>query len=97
MDVCWSSTLLMIEWALILQTAVDKFIALRDMEELQKYRLSVSDWDMLEVFQKVLSIPHAFQQHLSGELTPTLCDVIPAFKAMKIKWQIQKDKIPSVS
>ncbi|KAH9954170.1 hypothetical protein BGW80DRAFT_1227660 [Lactifluus volemus] len=97
MDVRWSSTLLMIERALILRTAVDKFLALRDMEELRKYRLSVSDWDMLEVFRKVLSIPHAFQQRLSGESTPTLCDAIPAFEAMKIKWQIQKDKIPSVS
>jgi hypothetical protein len=26
------------------------------MEELRKYRLSVSDWDMLEVFRKVLSV-----------------------------------------
>ena len=29
-----------------------------------------------------LTIPHAFQQHLSAEKTPTLCNTIPSFEAM---------------
>ena len=32
-------------------------------------------------------VPHAFQQHLSYEETPTLCDAIPSFEALKSKWQ----------
>jgi hypothetical protein len=32
-------------------------------------------------------VPHAFQQKLSAEKTPTLCNARPAFEAMINKWQ----------
>ena len=32
-------------------------------------------------------VPHAFQQQLSYEKTPTLCDTIPSFKAMAATWE----------
>ena len=36
--------------------AIEKFLALKDMEELRKYKLSVSEWNSLEVCQKILSV-----------------------------------------
>lgn len=35
----------------------------------------------------VTQVPHAFQQKLSAEKTPTLCNALPAFEAMINKWQ----------
>lgn len=128
MDVRWSSTLLMVERALLLRAvsqtlklsymspslysqAIEKFLASRDMRELQKYQLSVHEWNALEVFQKILAVratsnliyiylmlflqvPHAFQQRLSAEKTPTLCDALPSFEAMKKVWTQQKVDLP---
>lgn len=39
-------------------------------------------------------VPHAFQQRLSSENTPMLCDAIPAFEAMSIIWKKQQDNDP---
>lgn len=32
-------------------------------------------------------IPHAFQQRLSDEKTPTLCNAIPAYEALARQWE----------
>ena len=42
-------------------------------------------------------MPYAFQQHLSAETTPTLCDAIPSFEAMKNVWNELKVKMPDVA
>ena len=34
-----------------------------------------------------MQVSHAFQQHLSYEKTPTLCNAIPSFEALKSKWE----------
>ncbi|KAJ7809475.1 hypothetical protein B0H14DRAFT_3759706 [Mycena olivaceomarginata] len=73
----WSSTLLMI----------DRGLLLRPFEELRKFNLGDEEWAALEVFKKILDVPHAFQQKLSAEKTPTLCNALPAFEAMINKWQ----------
>lgn len=41
-----------------------------------------------------MQIPHAFQQRLSAEKTPTLCEALPAFEAMKKKWEEQQVENP---
>lgn len=40
-------------------------------------------------------VPHAFQQTLSAEKTPTLCNSLPSFKAMIAVWEDMKIKMPS--
>jgi hypothetical protein len=40
--------------------AIEKFLALRDMEELRKYKLGVSEWNSLEVCRKILSVTSRF-------------------------------------
>ena len=36
---------------------------------------------------RAFKVPHAFQQQLSYEKTPTLCNAIPAFEAMASTWK----------
>lgn len=45
----------------------------------------------------MLQVPHAFQQRLSAEKTPTLGDAIPAFEAMQIVWKAQQVKNPKTA
>ncbi|KAG2052959.1 hypothetical protein BDR06DRAFT_886918, partial [Suillus hirtellus] len=102
-NIHWSSTLLMIEHAILLCAAIDRFLDSCDFPELKKYKLNDVEWQALNVFKDILSacrsfkpcdVPHAFQQKLSSEKTPTLCDSIPSFEAMSRVWQQQADKYP---
>ncbi|KAI5896313.1 uncharacterized protein SCHCODRAFT_01093448 [Schizophyllum commune H4-8] len=88
----WSSTLLMVERAILLRAAIDKIM--RETPELNKYRLQPHEWLELEQLQKV---PHAFQQILSGEKTPTLCNAIPSFERMARRWEQLKTELPGMS
>ncbi|KAG1741415.1 ribonuclease H-like domain-containing protein [Suillus paluster] len=96
-DIRWSSTLLMVERAITLQEAIRKFLSSNEFPELRKYNLSDSEWDALEVFQKILVVPHAFQQRLSAEKTPTLSYAIPSFKAMSSAWEKQAEDCADLS
>ncbi|KAH7904017.1 hypothetical protein BJ138DRAFT_1019726, partial [Hygrophoropsis aurantiaca] len=102
-DVRWSSTLLMIECAILLCAVCAVAFA---APLTNKYQLNSAEWNALEIFKKILAatyqltennlilllqVPHAFQQKLSAEKTPTLCHAIPAFEAMKRVWTAQKD------
>ncbi|KAK6971523.1 HAT family dimerization domain-containing protein, partial [Favolaschia claudopus] len=93
----WSSTLLMVERAILLRQAIDQFLSRNEFEELHKYRLSDSEWDALDVFKKILEVPHAFQQRLSAEKTPTLSYALPAFEAMASRWERMQEDRPEVS
>ncbi|KAJ7161812.1 ribonuclease H-like domain-containing protein, partial [Mycena crocata] len=88
----WSSTLLMIDRGILLQSAVDQFLSSNQFEELRKYKLGPHEWEALKAFKKILDVPHAFQQKLSAEKTPTLGLAFPAFESMIAKWeQMQLD------
>ncbi|KAF8882753.1 hypothetical protein CPB84DRAFT_1634750, partial [Gymnopilus junonius] len=85
-DTRWSSAFLMIERALFLEEAIDKFLNIPEFQELEKFRLSNQDWNALGTAREILLVPFAFQQCLSAEKTPTLCDAIPSFEAMIQAW-----------
>ncbi|KAJ7830825.1 hypothetical protein B0H13DRAFT_1654922, partial [Mycena leptocephala] len=93
-DTRWSSTLLMIDRAILLREAIDKFLSDPQFRELRKYKLGDEDWKALELFKRILAVPHAFQQKLSAEKTPTLGDALPAFEAMIKAWEKQQAKYP---
>ncbi|TFK17887.1 hypothetical protein FA15DRAFT_604244, partial [Coprinopsis marcescibilis] len=80
-DTRWSSTFLMIDRAIFLQKAIVKMT--EGFPELQKYALSVDDWNALITASEVLEIPHAFQQVLSAEKTPSLGKALLAFAALE--------------
>ncbi|THV04126.1 hypothetical protein K435DRAFT_211933 [Dendrothele bispora CBS 962.96] len=78
----WSSTFLMIERATLLRNAIDHFLSSNKFPELRHLCLENSDWDLINMYKKILEVPHAFQQKLSGEATPTLSGAIPCFEAV---------------
>ncbi|PBK62341.1 hypothetical protein ARMSODRAFT_895699, partial [Armillaria solidipes] len=93
----WSSTLLMIDRALILRPAIERFLKSPDFPGLHQYQLSTAEWDALSDFRQILAVPHAFQQILSAEKTPCISDTIPAFEAMRSTWEALQDELPHLS
>ncbi|KDR68045.1 hypothetical protein GALMADRAFT_1354835, partial [Galerina marginata CBS 339.88] len=89
-DTRWSSALYMIERALLLEKPLDAFCASRDFHDLKKYQLTPEQWDILAIVQEILLVPDAFQQKLSAEKTPTLCNALPSFDAMVHIWKNQQ-------
>ncbi|KAJ7495254.1 ribonuclease H-like domain-containing protein, partial [Mycena latifolia] len=96
-DTRWSSTLLMIDRAVLLHEAIDKFLSDPQFRDLHKYKLGDNDWDALKAFQRILAVPHAFQQKLSAKKTPTLGHALPAFEAMISAWQKQQLSHPETA
>ncbi|KAK6981437.1 hypothetical protein R3P38DRAFT_3463793 [Favolaschia claudopus] len=94
-DTRWSSTLIMIDRAVLLQEAIDKFLT--ETQDLKKYKLSKPEWEALKAFQRILSVPHAFQQRLSAETTLTLAHALPAFEAMISQWEKQQTRHPETA
>ncbi|KAK0485398.1 hypothetical protein EDD18DRAFT_1017904, partial [Armillaria luteobubalina] len=98
-DTCWSSTHLMMEQALILRLAINTFLSSDDFQDLARNNnISTHDWDLLDDMSIVLNVlPHQFQEHLSAEKTPTLCDMLPAFEAVSAQWKAQRQEFPGLS
>ncbi|KJA21357.1 hypothetical protein HYPSUDRAFT_116044, partial [Hypholoma sublateritium FD-334 SS-4] len=86
-EIRWSSTLYMIERALTLEMPLDACTSSQEFEDLNRYKLTEPEWDALAVVREILLIPDAFQQKLSAEKTPTLCNAIPGFSAMIKMWE----------
>ncbi|KIJ98155.1 hypothetical protein K443DRAFT_133553 [Laccaria amethystina LaAM-08-1] len=82
----WSSTLYMIERALHLEKPLDNICSSGEFQDLEKYKLSSEEWDGLAAAQEILMVLEAFQQKLSAEKTPTLCNALPAFDTMVSVW-----------
>ncbi|KAK7014542.1 ribonuclease H-like domain-containing protein, partial [Favolaschia claudopus] len=96
-DTRWSSTLLMMDRAILLRKAIDKFLEDAQWPDLVKYKLSDKEWEALDIFRRILAVPHAFQQKLSAEKTPTLGNALPAFEAMISQWEKQKTQYPEAA
>ncbi|KAF7347428.1 HAT family dimerization domain-containing protein [Mycena venus] len=96
-DTRWSSTLIMIDRAILLREVIDKFLSNTEFQDLKKYKLNDKEWEALEAFKRILAVPHAFQQRLSAERTPTLGDALPAFEAMISQWEKQQVRHPETA
>ncbi|KAJ7794507.1 hypothetical protein B0H13DRAFT_1675373, partial [Mycena leptocephala] len=81
-DTRWSSTLLMIDRAILLREVI--------LPSLCGFLLLISIIGNRQV-------PHAFQQRLSAEKTPTLGDALPAFEAMIKAWEKQQLSYPETA
>jgi hypothetical protein len=66
---------------------VDHFLALPNHRDLAKYRITPKEWDVMEDFEAILSVPHQVQQTMSGEGMPILSGAIPAFEMFMTKWE----------
>ncbi|PPQ71742.1 hypothetical protein CVT24_006506, partial [Panaeolus cyanescens] len=87
----WSSTHLMIARALELRKVIDKFCFANS--DVYQYRLTDLEWKTLEAYSKILAVPHAFQQKLSAEATPTLSSALPSFQRMIAVWKDYQTKM----
>ncbi|KAJ7358519.1 hypothetical protein DFH08DRAFT_686901, partial [Mycena albidolilacea] len=96
-DTRWSSTLIMMDRAILLREAIDKFLSDPQFRDLKKYKLGDKEWEALTAFKQILSVPHTFQQRLSAEKTPTLGDALPAFEAMITAWEKQQVIYPETA
>ncbi|KAF5364478.1 hypothetical protein D9758_010660 [Tetrapyrgos nigripes] len=96
-DIRWGSTALMIDRARLLKMAIKRFLAHPEFKDLRRYYLTEVDWTMLDRYSEILAVPQRFQHVLSGEKTPTLCFVLPAFEAMIEKWKVLRDTIPQLA
>ncbi|KAF8072247.1 hypothetical protein FPV67DRAFT_928005 [Lyophyllum atratum] len=67
----------MISRALQLQRAIDVFVT--ENLGLSAHKLHPNDWERLRAYSKILAVAHAFQQKLSCEKIPTLCEALPSW------------------
>ncbi|PBK95010.1 hypothetical protein ARMGADRAFT_896835, partial [Armillaria gallica] len=95
-NIQWSSTDIMIEQAILLCQLILSFLQGREQRELQKHQLSDNEWTVFRLFHKILCVPHAFQQKLSAEKTPTLCNALPAFSALLAWWHLLQEQMPEM-
>ncbi|THU76962.1 hypothetical protein K435DRAFT_703533 [Dendrothele bispora CBS 962.96] len=94
-DTRWSSVLLMIDRAILLKDAINH--AINAHPELADFYMIEREWDALKMYSQILMIPHAFQERLSAEKTPTLSFAIPAYEAMITKWTNLKAELPQAA
>ncbi|TFK40124.1 hypothetical protein BDQ12DRAFT_721592 [Crucibulum laeve] len=87
----------MIERVLELEEGIKEFVEQNESEEIQKYKLSDLEWIALKCFKTILAVPHAFQQKLSHEMTPTLCYALPSFEGMMKAWENLKIDHPDTT
>ncbi|THV03596.1 hypothetical protein K435DRAFT_650885, partial [Dendrothele bispora CBS 962.96] len=94
-DTRWSSVLYMIDRAILLKEAIQRILNSNEFPELKNYSLTEENWGLLHKYSQILQVPHAFQERLSAEKTPTLSYALPAFEAMTSKWRkLQETSLP---
>ena len=62
-----------------------------------KLKLSYEQHKVLEDICQVMEIPHAAQEVLSAERTPTLASALPIYELMILKWKALAQNIPQLS
>ncbi|THU80887.1 hypothetical protein K435DRAFT_694744, partial [Dendrothele bispora CBS 962.96] len=92
----WSSFQLMLRRADLLSKNMHDFLSDSAYGDLSEFILSDDDWRILRQLMRVLAIPHAYQQLLSKEKTPTLCDALPSFVEMIRLWEDLKYQLPEM-
>lgn len=67
---------------LIVSQAIALFLNKKENSEVAKSALDSKEHEVLSDICEFLAMPHAAQELLSGEYTPTLCQVIPAYEEL---------------
>ncbi|THU83591.1 hypothetical protein K435DRAFT_689293, partial [Dendrothele bispora CBS 962.96] len=93
-DTRWSSIFLMIDRLLLLSEAVLEF--LRRNDDIDE-ELTHIQCDVLNDIREFLSYPHAVQEELSGEQTPTLSQVLPLYEQLITNLTHAKEDLPKIS
>ncbi|KII82783.1 hypothetical protein PLICRDRAFT_58629 [Plicaturopsis crispa FD-325 SS-3] len=81
-DTRWSSTFFMMNRVLDLYPAIDAYLSKTKQSAIAHYKLTAVQLEVLEDICIFLAIPHSVQELLSGQKTPTLSAVLPAYEEL---------------
>ncbi|KAJ7721832.1 hypothetical protein DFH07DRAFT_867753 [Mycena maculata] len=93
----WSSTYLMSDRLLELYPAVQCFLNHPQQTQIAHLLFTTPQYQLLHDIQTILAVPHAAQELLSAEKTPTLSAALPAFEILLESWIDLQTKLPMLS
>ncbi|KAF9505581.1 hypothetical protein BS47DRAFT_1269356, partial [Hydnum rufescens UP504] len=93
----WDSSHGMLERAIAAQPAIKAMLGKHKFRELQSKNLSDEQWNLADKICEILSFPHSIQQLMSGEATPILSGVLPAFQQLQNCWEDHAAKQHDIS
>ncbi|KAJ7243484.1 hypothetical protein C8J57DRAFT_1040176, partial [Mycena rebaudengoi] len=93
----WSSTFMMNDRVVELYPAVQCFLKHPHQESLSHLLFTEDQFQVLSDIQLILSIPHAAQELLSAEKTPTLSMAPPAFEIPLVSWLNLQIEMPELA
>ncbi|KAJ7633847.1 hypothetical protein DFH06DRAFT_1004046, partial [Mycena polygramma] len=93
----WSSTYLMSDRLTELYPAIQCFLKHPQQENISHLLFNEEQFQVLSDIQLILSIPHAAQELLSAEKTPTLSLALPAFELLLVSWLNLQKELPELA
>ncbi|KAG1843845.1 hypothetical protein C8R48DRAFT_564215, partial [Suillus tomentosus] len=89
----WSSTFKMIDCVLMLHPAIQSFLQEIQNADIAHLSMDLKDVDVLRNIHQIIEVPHAAQELLASERTPTLSMALPAYELLQTKWTELKGTI----
>ncbi|KAG2059651.1 hypothetical protein BDR06DRAFT_979789 [Suillus hirtellus] len=89
----WSSTFKMIDRVLTLHPAIQSFLQEIQNADIAHLSMDSKDVDVLCDIHQIIKVPHAAQELLASERTPTLSMALPAYELLQTKWTELKGTI----
>ncbi|KAG2124354.1 hypothetical protein DEU56DRAFT_744665, partial [Suillus clintonianus] len=89
----WSSTFKMIDRVLTLHPAIQSFLQEIQNADIAHLSMDSKDIDVLRDIHQIIEVPHAAQELLASERTPTLSMALPAYELLLTKWTELKGTI----
>ncbi|KAG1731187.1 uncharacterized protein EDB91DRAFT_1058878, partial [Suillus paluster] len=89
----WSSTFKMIDRVLTLHPAIQSFLQEIQNADIAHLSMDSKDIDVLCDIHQIIEVPHAAQELLASERTPTLSMALPAYELLLTKWTELKGTI----
>ncbi|KAI0916313.1 hypothetical protein AcV5_003286 [Taiwanofungus camphoratus] len=95
-DTRWSSSFMMIDQVLELYQAVDIFLLQPKQEAIAWHTLSRKTLEVLNDIREFLEAPHAVQELLSAEQTPTLSLTLPCYEKLIVLLKLLRCKLMKI-
>ncbi|KAJ7464855.1 hypothetical protein B0H11DRAFT_2159707 [Mycena galericulata] len=93
----WSSTYLMSDRVIELYPAVQCFLNHPQQTAIAHLLFKPLQYQVLHDIQAILAVPHAAQELLSAEKTPTLSAALPAFEMLLESWLNLQQELPMLA
>ncbi|KAJ6552172.1 hypothetical protein B0H10DRAFT_1262256 [Mycena sp. CBHHK59/15] len=93
----WSSTYLMSDRLIELYPAVQCFLNHPQQSAITHLQFDPLQYQVLHDIQSILAVPHAAQELLSAEKTPTLSVALPAFEMLLESWLSLQATLPMLA